>query len=232
MHYPIFNRRSLLLGSLASAIWTPKLLVAQASDKPKRIIDGRVIYGDYVYGADSAVVDGPAHDGVELQIDLPTGQHVRNFGAPADGKGLCVFASMTMAGRWHNIRPLFDVIHKINEGGGWPEKVDKVLKEYAPGLKYVQYEGTKPDILDKALSEGRASCVTYGYGERYDMQTIYHMVMLVHLDKHRAAILDNNFPGTYEWMSRKEFLKRWIHPGGSGWAYVLLAPPPPPIPHN
>ncbi len=182
--------------------------------------------------AEPAVVGGPSHDGVELQIDLPAGQHVRNFGAPADGKGLCVFASMTMASRWHNVRPLFDVIHKINEGGGWPEKVDGVFKRFAPDLKYVQYEGTDPSLLDKALSEGRLACVTYGYGERYQMQTIYHMVCLVHLDDRYAAILDNNFPGTYEWMSRAEFLKRWKHPSGKGWAYVMLTPPPPPVPHN
>ena len=182
--------------------------------------------------ADTAVVDGQIHDGVEIQIDLPSDQHVKNFGAPADGKGLCVFASMTMAARWHHIRALQDIIHQINEGGGWPEKVEEVFKQYAPHLDFVQYEGTDPAILDKALSEGRAACVTYGYGERYQMKTIYHMVLLVHLDEKYAAILDNNFPGTYEWMSRDEFMRRWVHPSGKGWAFVMLAPPPPPIPHN
>lgn len=182
--------------------------------------------------ADDATVDGTSHNGVEIQIDLPVPQHVRNFGAPADGKGLCVFASMDMAARWHNIKELVDVIHKVKEGGGWPEKVDDVLKQLAPTTKYVQYEGVDPAILDKALSEDRPVCVTYGYGERYGMKTIYHMVILVHLDGQNAAILDNNFPGTYEWMPRAEFLRRWVHPGGKGWAYVLLAPPPPPVPHN
>ena len=124
------------------------------------------------------------------------------------------------------------MIHKLNEGGGWPEKVERVFKQYAPNLNFVQYEGTDPAMLDKALAEGRAAGVTYGYGERYGMKTIYHMVLLVHLDDKWAAILDNNFPGTYEWMTREEFLRRWVHPGGKGWAYVMLAPPPPPIPHN
>ena len=187
---------------------------------------------DYRQVADKAAVDGPVHDGVEVQIDLPNAEHVKNFGAPADGKGLCVFASMSMAARWHHVRELADVIHKVNQGGGWPEKVDGVFKEHAPGLKYVQYEGTDPAILDKALAEDRPACVTYGYGERYQMQTIYHMVMLVHLDARVAAVLDNNFPGTYEWMTRDEFLRRWVHPSGKGWAYVMLAPPPPPVPHN
>src|SRR5690348_2830048 len=81
---------------------------------------------------DNAKVNGPIHEGTELVVDLPTGQHVKNFGAPADGKGLCVFASMTMAARWHNVEALSDVIHKLNTGGGWPERVDSVFKQFAP----------------------------------------------------------------------------------------------------
>jgi hypothetical protein len=181
---------------------------------------------------DKAVVDGPVHDNVEVICDLPATQHVKNFGAPKDGKGLCVFASMSMLARWHHVLPLTDVINKVQEGGGWPEKVDGVLKQYSPGTKYIQYEGTDAAILDEAFAERRAACVTYGYGERYNNQTIYHMVLLVHFDKDLACIVDNNFPGTYEWMSRKEFLRRWKHPDGKGWAYTFLVPPPPPIPRG
>lgn len=184
--------------------------------------------------SNKAFVGGPIYQGTELQVDLPENQHVKNFGAPADGKGLCVFASMSMAARWHNLHELEDVINRVNEGGGWPEKVDQVIKKFAPNLNYVQYEGTNPAILDKALSNGRPACVTYGYGERYGGSTIYHMVLLVHLDENLACVLDNNFTGSdkFEWMSRAEFLNRWIHPNGSGWAYVFIAAPPPPIPRN
>lgn len=187
---------------------------------------------NYLQLSEKATVGGSEHDGVELQIDLPPSQHVKNFAAPADGKGLCVTAAISMAARWHNVRALADIIYKMNEGGGWPEKVNEIFKKYAPEQDFVQYEGTDPAILDKALSESRAACVTLGYGERYNMQTIYHMVVLVYLDRNVAAILDSNFPGTYEWMSRPEFLRRWVHPSGKGWAFVMLAPPPPPIPHN
>ncbi len=188
----------------------------------------------------SAVVDGEIHNGVELQIDLPASQHVKNFAMPPgpNGKGLCVFAAMTMDARWHNVVELSDVIHKTAEGGGWPEKVDETFKKFAPNVDYVQYEGVDPSILDKALSSGKAACVTYGYGERYkdesgrQLDTIYHMVVLVHFDKEVAAILDSNYPGTYEWMPREEFLKRWVHPSGKGWAFVMLVTPQPPVPHN
>ena len=226
------NRRSWIAGTLA-ALSFPADSLAQRQSKPERqIIDSRVMIGDFVAGLSSAVVDGETHEGVEIEIALPSSQHVKNFGAPADNMGLCVFASMSMAARWHNIRELSDVINKLKEGGGWPEKVDAVFKKFAPGVEYVQYEGTNPAILDKAISESRPACVTYGYGERYKMQTIYHMVMLVHIDAKWAVILDNNMPGTYEWMAREEFLKRWAHPSGKGWAYVMLVPPPPPVPHN
>lgn len=189
-------------------------------------------YYRYFEASEPADVDGNTHSGTELQIDLPISQHVKNFGAPADDLGLCVFATLDMDARWHNERRLIGIIHKLEKGGGWPEKVDAVIKEYAPGLKYTQYEGTNPAVLDKALSEGRPAGVTYGYGERYKMETIAHMVLLVHLDSKWAAILDNNFPGTYEWMPREEFLRRWVHPSGKGWCYVLLGPVPPPVPHN
>lgn len=184
-----------------------------------------------IYG-DSATVDGNVHGGVEVQIDLPKSQHVHNVAAPKDGLGNCVWASGDMCARWHNVRELIDLVHKVEYGGGYPGKVDKIFKELAPNLKYVQYEGNDPAILDKALSENHAAGVTYGYGERYGMQKIQHMVLLVHFDKKWAAIIDNNFPGTFEWMPREEFLKRWKHGTGQGWAYVMLAPPPPPPPRN
>lgn len=190
---------------------------------------------------DSAVVDGPSHEGIEVTVDLPKSEHIRNFGAPADGLGLCVFCSMTQASRWQNITKLVDLLYwdkdgkphsKIQEGGGYPAKVDKVIKEFAPDAKYVQYEGADPAILDTAIKDGRMPCVTYGIGERYGNQKIAHMVNLVHLDEKWGAILDNNFPGTIEWMSREEFIRRWKYPSGQGWALVFLEPPPPPIPHN
>ena len=179
----------------------------------------------------AAVVDGPIHDGVEVQVDLPESQHVRNFGAPRDNLGLCVFASLTMMARWHNINQLSDVIHKVEYGGGWPDKVQEIVQRYAPGTTVLNYQGDDAAILDRAMAEGKAVGVTYGYGERY-ARPISHMVMLVYFDQGGAAILDNNFPGTYEWMSRAEFLRRWKHTDGYGWACILLAPPPVPVPTN
>jgi hypothetical protein len=182
--------------------------------------------------AAQAVVNSNLHDGIEVGVDLPMSQHVRNFGAPADKKGLCVFATLDMAARWQNVRPLIGIIHKLQQGGGWPEKVEQVVRRYGEGTEIVQYQGTDPAFLELALRTGRPCGVTYGYSERYNMETIYHMVLLVHFDATWACIIDNNFPGTFEWMPRGEFLKRWKHPSGQGWAYMLVAPPPPPVPCN
>lgn len=193
---------------------------------------------------------GPSHAGVEVIVDLPIGeapgslpealatsatsrQRVRNFGMPRpNGPGLCVFATLDMMGRYQNIVPLIGIIHKIPQGGGYPAKVKAVVEEHAPGLELVQYLGTDPATLDLAMRTGRPVGVTYGYGEFYQNQTIPHMVMLAHLDAQWAAIIDNNDPTVWTWMTRGEFLKRWTHLGGQGWAYVLIAPPPPPPPHN
>jgi len=184
----------------------------------------------HVYYAEAASIIDPVRDGFEVQIHLPIPLHVKNFAVK--GKGACVFTSGQMNANWHAYKPLYKMASKIDEGGGWPAKVDDLLKRLAPDLPYVQYEGVDPSGMEEALAEGRGVCATYGYGERYDMETIYHMVFLVHLDSEWAVIIDNNFPGTWERMPRDEFLRRWKHPGGEGWYYTFLLPPPPPIPHN
>lgn len=182
---------------------------------------------------DRATVNGPTSPaGSPIATDLPVSEQLKNTGG-TDGSGLCVFTSIEHGGRFQNVpklRGLQQWMHQHKPGGGYPEKVDKILAEYAPGVDYVQYSGNDPSILDLAIKTGRMPSVTYGYGERYG-QRIAHMVNLVFIDQKEACVLDNNFPGTYEWMSREEFLRRWTM-GGGGWAVVLLAPPPPPVPNN
>jgi hypothetical protein len=181
-----------------------------------------------------ATANGPTYQGVDIDLDLPVSEHLRNK-AGTDGAGLCVWTSMDHAARWEDIPELIGTRDRMTRerGGGWPDRVASVLKRDAPDLGYVQYQGTDPSILDLAIAAGRMPCVTYGWSERYNGgQTIAHMVNLACLNKQVAAVLDNNFPGTYEWMPRDEFLRRWAHPNGSGWAYVLLGSPPPPAPSN
>lgn len=188
----------------------------------------------FILAADSQVGGRTSPDGAEqIQIDLPGKEQLKNVGG-RDGAGLCVFTSLEHSGRWQNVEQLtgFQSKMKKEEGGGWPEKVDKMVSKYAPGITYLQYQGNDPTLLKLALKTGRMPAVTYGYSPRYGGSgRIAHMVNLVHFSDKWTAVLDNNFPGenNYEWMAPVEFVRRWKL-GGGGWAVFLLAPPPPPAP--
>ena len=184
--------------------------------------------------ADRATEGGPRYtDGTEVQCDLPLPQWIKNVGG-RDGAGLCVFTSIEHSGRWQNDVDLVGFQQKMRSeaGGGYPSKVDRMMAKYAPSVKYIQYSGNDPAILDLCMKTGRMPATTYGYSERYGGR-ISHMVNLVHLDDKIACVLDNNFIGAdrLEWMSRGEFLRRWTL-GGGGWTVILLSAPPPPVPVN
>ncbi len=188
----------------------------------------------------------------EITIDLPGKEQMHNTGGlgprgPGTGAGLCVWTSLNHAGLWANVAELFDLQKKMTtrEGGGWPEKVDKVLAELAPGVEYLQYTGTDSTVIKLALRTGRMPCVTYGYSPRYvgprnPGGRISHMVNCVHLSDHWACVLDNNFvpetaadkedPKSYEWMAPAEFQARWTGTDGTGWVVVPLHVGPPPVP--
>jgi hypothetical protein len=156
-----------------------------------------------------------------------------------DGAGLCVFTSIAHAARYQNEPALFDfqALAAKGPGGGWPEKVDRMLKQHAPGVKYLQHTGGDVGFLKAVLATGRMPGVTYDGHDPHYSGSISHMVNLVHLDEHWACILDNNYPYSRStkadnqlvWMTPAEFVQRWKGMGG-GWAVVLLQAPPPPIP--
>jgi hypothetical protein len=170
----------------------------------------------------------------EITIDLPASEKKHNTGG-RDGSGLCVFTSIEWAARWQNERRLFNFQQQMRQepGGGYPEKVDRMIARYAAGVPYLQYEGSDPSILAAALRSGRMPAVTYNGYDCHYRGGVSHMVDLVHLSERWAAISDNNYPKDNQivWMSPSEFLKRW-RGGRSGWTVILLRPPPPPVPHS
>jgi hypothetical protein len=180
-----------------------------------------------------------APDGTEVFCDLPADLHVRNRGG-SDGSGLCVFASLRHSGQWQN-DPVFTGLFEWmfhRPGGGYPEKVDRVIEAYCKERSlqrpdYIQLEGDDLGPLRLACSRGLMPGVTYNFSPtgRYGGQRVAHMVSLVHLDDRWAAVLDNNFPGTIEWMDPPTF--KQVYTGGrSGWSVILLRDGPPPIPRN
>jgi hypothetical protein len=122
---------------------------------------------------------------------------------------------------------------RAEPGGGYPEKVDRMIEKYGRGAKYVQYEGSDIGVIKEALAAGRMPAVTYaGMDPHYGpSRKVAHMVNAVHGDGQRWAVLDNNYIGEQDlvWMSEQEFRDRYTALGG-GWCVVLLTPPPPPPP--
>lgn len=200
-------------------------------------------WGDDSSASVEASVSGPEHpDGTRIRCELPGNFHQRNTGG-SDGAGLCVFASMRHTGLWQNesaFSGLFNYMRNF-PGGGYPSKVDAMLKRYCqeknlPMPQYLQVEGSDLEILKAACRSGRMPCVTYGVSPtgRYGGRRIAHMVSLVHADDRHFVILDNNFPGeqAYEWLTPQEFLQAYTA-GGGGWAIILVDPPgAPPRPWN
>lgn len=176
---------------------------------------------------------GPGRDSTAIDCDVPASMRIRNTGG-TDNAGLCVWASAQMAASFQNTKELLDIFKymQTQPGGGWPARVDKIMKERAPGVKYKQYEGDSLDFIQEGINSGRPVCVTLGLGPEkiYGGQTIAHMVLCVGMNEKETAILDNNDPENIWIIETSEFKKRFIHPNTSGWAFYTLNPPPPPVP--
>jgi hypothetical protein len=189
-------------------------------------------------GEVGATTGGPVSpEGVAARIVLPLDLHMRNTGG-SDGAGLCVFTSIEMAGRWQNVSTLdgLQAWMRKRPGGGHPSKVDTVLKAFCaekghPVPPYIQIESRDLDILRLAARTWRMPAITAAYLPGYRGR-IAHMVDLAHAgqDGEPWAILDNNFPGRWAWLSEPEFLRSYTGGSGNGWSVVLLDPPPPPAP--
>jgi hypothetical protein len=175
---------------------------------------------------------------VEVVCDLPASERKKNIASK--GLGCCVFRSIEYAARWQQTPELFDLPEKMRdagiEGGGYPDKVAKIVQQFGPDVSYIQDTSGDADLLEAILQTGRLPCVTYNGRDCHYAGRIAHMVCLPYFDRRTgwACVCDNNFPedDRLVWMSPDEFLNRWHGGGGSGWVVCLLSNPPPPVPHN
>ncbi len=191
--------------------------------------------------AAGAKVNGPTSPtGVPIQLDFPTDRHQKNK-AGKDGSGLCVFTSLGQAADWQHIETLRDMRDWMTHfnGGGYPSKVTEYIQKkcteaHVDVPEYVQVESGDLDVLRVACKNGWMPCITYGVSPtgRYGGKTIAHMVNLVHAEGDEFAVLDNNYPGTFEWMSAAEFSRSYKQGRGKGWCVIFYAPGPPPAPRN
>ncbi len=191
-----------------------------------------------------AWIGGPvAPDGTQVQCDLPKELHLQNCGG-SDGAGLCVFTSLNHSAYWQNIVPLqkFRDWMRRYPGGGYPDKVTRMMAKYCQeqGVAVpdtIQIESRDLDKLELACKTGRMPGVTFSFSPagRYGGRPISHMVSLAgaNLGPNKLFVtLDNNFPGTYEWMSRKDFTRTYCGQG-QGWAVIFAGHPgPAPVPRN
>lgn len=211
------------------------------------------VFSSVALAQEIVTTDVPYYKGRRVTIDLPNSQHKRNVGG-SDGNGLCVYTSFHHSVAWASVRELLDFRSYTERypGGSWPEKFDATLRAYCreKGVAvppYIQSEGGDVEILELALKTGRAPAITYcGVDPFYGGQVVAHMVSLVYLDSEWGCILDNNEPGRYRWLLRKELLARWKgvktdgtpylardrfgrrFPVGGGWCIVPLESPPAP----
>jgi hypothetical protein len=182
--------------------------------------------------------------GTRAVVDLPGTLHCQNT-TGYDRLGLCVFTSGRVAGRFQNIPELegFQSWMERQPGGGTPDKFAKMLEAYCrqKGIgvpPYVQHTGGDVSFLELCFKTGRAPCMTYCGVDNLYRGPIAHMVNGAHMDDDEAAIIDNNRPGVWVWMTPKQFVNRWKgfddngrdyrRSHGGGWAYVFLGPPPNP----
>ncbi len=177
----------------------------------------------------------------EVQLDLPASEHRKNVSSR--GQGCCVQTSINYSARWQNIPALIDFQTWVQEqrlpGGAYPgaidERIPKCCKDRGyPTVSYLQIEGKDLEILKAACASGRMPGVTYSFSPsgRYGGARISHMTTLVSAGvgadvgagpdgRGYWVICDNNFPGTWEWLSEAEFLRTYAAEG-KGWSVILL----------
>lgn len=191
----------------------------------------------------AAHVAGTDYQGHTVQAWVPKDRQPRNIGG-SDGLGLCGFTSIQYAATFQHLAGLEDLQQYMSTrpGGAWPEKVDQVIEQKLgpdSGLQWVHVYGSEAiPLIKRALATGRMPCISYGFGERYRLDAINHMVNLVCFDDEYAAVLDNNYPGTCEWMPADELLPRfeWVADRNGvgyhaeGWAIIFITNPQPPLP--
>lgn len=147
----------------------------------------------------------------------------------AKGLGCCGMRALDYEARLQNVPALVELPEQIvqagQRGGCWPERVDELMRQFAPHESYWNDTSGSLELLEAAVKSQRLPCIDYGGFDPHYSGSIAHCVNVVacDLDKGWVAILDNNFPSTDQivWMGLAEFKSRW-----HGWCYGLLSATP------
>lgn len=149
------------------------------------------------------------------RVNLPPAIRQANRLGPR-GTGSCVHASWTMLLRWQGKFETADYWWTHFADGETPNGFASKARNLKVAATFNQNDTA---FLEWAIRTRRGCMVTCQNG--------HHMVLLVHLDKEWAGILDNNAIEGIIWRPREEFLREWYD--SQSWAATPLYNPPPPI---
>ncbi len=162
----------------------------------------------------------PKYQGEYPTVNLPYVMRQKNKVGPR-GSGSCVHATMVTLLRWQGKPKLADWWWKHNGDGEWSGGL--AAKFDAAGIKFAYTEG-RGDVgfLEWACRTRRGCGIEWMGGA--------HMLALVHFDKTRAGILDNNYTEKIQWFPRQTVLNEWLSAGS--WAVTPIYTPSPPLPRK
>lgn len=170
---------------------------------------------------------------IRANNQIPKRMQHKNQGSKADGLGMCVGTSVTVAGQYQGVKGLEKGLdskffqYLLNRpGGSYPEKLAADVKAALPGRPFLNLVDSKPNpkLLDRLSREGHVLSMQMNTGELYNWQGIHHYVNYPHFDSKAniASVRDNNDEsGIHRWMTATEALRR-AKDGGVYWTFVWL----------
>lgn len=154
------------------------------------------------------------------RIDIEKELRQKNWRGP-EGEGSCTHATILTILRHLGQEELADDWRQKYGDGEYFESLAAKLD--SEGVRWAgTYRKNDVPFLEWAISTHRGCLVTCKGGA--------HAILLVHLDQHRAGLIDNNRPDELLWVSRPQFLSEWVN--SSSWAMTIVATPPCPRPYS
>jgi hypothetical protein len=168
------------------------------------------------------VIPLPAPAAEQPPCNLPGSLHQRNW-LGKERQGSCVHASLTNHLRWLNQFELGEQWRSTYGDGEYASRLMRRLDDV--GIEYIWTDKADPRFLDH-VSNMRTGCIlwwkpshccTFEGWVKGDDGQVY------------ACILDNNYPGKFEYTQREQFIRLWA--GYGGFALAVNSPPATSIPY-
>jgi hypothetical protein len=158
-------------------------------------------------------------------VNLPIELRQANW-VGANLEGSCSHATTIMLLNWQMQFEQANGWRNKYSGGDWADATWNPTTNHAQkfdneGIAFAYTIGDV-EFLDWAMSTRRGCGLTVRGGS--------HAVLLVHLDKEWAAIIDNNDITEIQWVPRDRLVSEWHN--SNSWAWTVVGDPAPPLPTN